>query len=204
MGLTHDELREVLARADEIQNASRQGAELSVELEAVIAAAEEVGLTRPAVERALRERLLLPAAPPAPGTLAFARSADGKHYPAEVLSCSPSEVRVRFLRGSGHTVTLDQLRPCTLLPGERVVCNWPMWGTWTCSVVAYDATKRKVKLSDGWGYTRTFPLAEVWLAPPRKSDDSTNSRARVYAILLGTGAALGALVGAVITGLVLR
>lgn len=47
MGLTHDELRDVLARAEAIQSASRSGEEMSVELEAVIAAAEEVGIARP-------------------------------------------------------------------------------------------------------------------------------------------------------------
>jgi hypothetical protein len=204
MSLTHDELREVLARAEEIQSASRQGEEMSVELEAVIAAAEEVGLARPAVERAIRERLNLPAAPPAVGTVAFAPSADGKLYAAEVLSVSPGEVRVRFLRGSEHSVSLDQLRPCSMIPGERVVCNWPMWGTWTCTVVAYDAAKRKVKLSDGWGYTRTFPLAEVWIAPPRRAEHPGGSRLRVYVTLMGVGAGLGALLGTLITALVLR
>lgn len=203
MGLTHDELREVLARAEEIQTAAQEGEEASVELEAVIAAAEEVGLSRAAVERAIRERLDLPAAPPEVGTLAFARSADGKHYAAEVLSVSPDEARVRYLRGSDHMVTLDQLRPLTLIPGQRLVCNWPMWGPWTCTVVAYDATRRRVKLSDGWGYTRTFPLAEVWLAPPRKPEGTGGSRARVSMRLIGIGAAAGALLGSLITALLL-
>jgi hypothetical protein len=54
MGLTPEELREVLARAEEIQSSSRHGREMSVELELVISAAEEVGLARSAVERALR------------------------------------------------------------------------------------------------------------------------------------------------------
>jgi hypothetical protein len=202
VGLTSDELREVLARAEEIQRASGQSDEMSAELEAVIAAAEEVGLARPAVERALRERLDLPAPPPAVGSLAFASSADGKFYVAEVLSISSEGVRVRFLRGSEHLVAADQLRPCSLIPGERVVCNWPMWGTWTCTVVAYDAARRKVKLSDGWGYTRTFPLSEVWLAPRRK-EVSRRGRARVYLTLIGAGAGLGALLGSIITALLM-
>lgn len=202
MRLTDDELRDVLARAEEIQRASRHGTEMTAELEAVIGAAEEVGLARPAVERALRERLALPAAPPAVGALAFARSADDKFYAAEVLSVSAEGVRVRFLRGSEHVVTLDQLRPCAFLPGERVVCNWPWWGPWTCTVVGYDPVKQRVKLSDGWD-TKTFPIAEVWLADARKARAS-GARTRVYATLIGAGAGVGALVGSIITALLMR
>jgi len=204
MGLTPEQLREVLARAEEIQNSSRHGREMSVELESVISAAEEVGLTRTAVERALRERLDLPAVPPAVGSLAFAQSADGKLYAAEVLSVSPEEARVRFLRGSEHVVALDQLRPCTLIPGERVTVDWPMWGTWTCTVVGYDSAKRRVKLSDGWGYTRIFPLAEVWLTHPRKTEGPSGSRNRIYLRLMGAGAAIGAVVGSLVAFLLLR
>ncbi|MDQ3697069.1 MAG: tudor domain-containing protein [Gemmatimonadota bacterium] len=203
MRLTDEELRDVLARAEEIQRASRHGHEMNAELQAVIGAAEEMGLARPAVERALRERLDLSVTPPEVGTLAFARSADGKFYVAEVLSISTDGVRVRFLRGSEHLVTLDQLRPCSFIPGERLVCNWPWWGPWTCTVVTYDAVKQRVKLSDGWGYTSTFPVAEVWLPPARKAE-ARGARARVYATLIGTGAGLGALVGSIITALLMR
>lgn len=187
----------------EIQRATLHEDEMNEELEAVIGAAEEVGLARPAVERALRERLALPAPRPAVGTLAFARSADGKFYVAEVVSVSTEGVRVRFLRGGEHLVTLDQLRPCAFIPGERVVCNWPWWGPWTCTVVAYDAVKRRVKVSDGSGYTRTFGVAEVWLAAARKAGAS-GARTRVYATLIGAGAGAGALIGSIITALLMR
>jgi len=88
----------------------------------VIGAAEEVGLSRRSVERALAERLNLPATPPVVGSLTWARSADGKAHVAEVLSLSKDEARVRFLRGGEHRVTLDELRPCAFIPGERVAC----------------------------------------------------------------------------------
>jgi hypothetical protein len=200
MRLTDDELQAVLARAEEIQRGLRHGEEMDAELEAVIGAAEEVGIARPAVERALRERLNLPAKPPTVGSLAFAKSADGKFYAAEVLALSRDGVRVRFLRGSEHTVEQDELRPFSFIPGERVVCNWPWWGPWTCTVVAYDAARKRVKVSDGWGYTRTFPVAEVWLPPSRKVD-ARGTRLRVYLTLLGAGAGIGALVGSLVTAL---
>lgn len=202
MRLTDDELRDVLERAEEIQRASRSEDDMHAELEAVIGAAQEVGLTRSAVERALRERLdLFPT--PDVGTLVFARSADGKFYVAEVLSISADDARVRFLRGSDHLVTRDELRPCSLIPGERVVCHWPWWGPWTCTVVAYDAAKQRIKLSDGAGSTKTFPLAEVWLAPARKAD-ARRSSARLQMTLLGAGAGLGAILGSIITALLMR
>jgi hypothetical protein len=202
MRLTDEELRDVLARAEEIERTTRRGDAWNAELQAVIGAAEEVGLSRQAVERALAERLNLPASPPAAGSLAWARSADGRFYVAEVLSASDEGARVRFLRGSEHQLPMDELRPCAFIPGGRVTVDWPMWGTWTCTVVAYDAAKQRVKLSDGWGYTRTFPIADVWLAPVKT--EATTARTRVYAMLLGAGAAAGALIGSIITALLLR
>lgn len=64
MRLTDEELRDVLARAEEIERAARRGDAWNAELAAVIGAAEEVGLSRHAVERALAGRLNLPATPP--------------------------------------------------------------------------------------------------------------------------------------------
>jgi hypothetical protein len=202
MRLTDDELRDVLERAEEIQLATRHGPQWNAEVAAVLSAAEEVGLSRRAVERALRERLNLPALPPAVGSLAWAKSADGKSYVAEVLALSDDGARVRFLGGSEHLVPLDELRSCAFIPGERVVVDWPWWGTWTCTVIAYDAANQCVKLNDGWGYTKTFPISEVWLAP-HKPPHPTSARRKVYATLVGAGLAAGTVIGAIVTALLL-
>ena len=199
MPLDNDEIRSVVARADEIQRRTQRGHATSADLEAVIQAAEAVGIERSAVERALRERLHVPLAPPGVGELVFARSTDGKLYVAEVLASGDQDFRVRFLRGSEHTVALDDLRPCSLLPGEKVVVNWPWWGPWTCTVVSYDAAARTVSVTDGWSETHSFPISEIWLNAPR--DAGANSRARVYAALLGAGATIGAIVGSIVTAL---
>lgn len=203
MHLEDDDIRAVLARAEEIQNSAAHGVS-SAELEAVIEAAEAVGLSRPAVERALRERLNLPSKPITAGDLAFARSADDKYYVAEILTASQEGYRVRFLRGSEHTVSFDELRPCSFLPGERIVCPWPFWGPWTCTVINYDAEKRRVKVSDGWSETREFALEEVWLKSPRRPNPDGRTRARVSATLIGAGAAIGAVIGSILTALLLR
>jgi hypothetical protein len=42
----------------------------------------------------------------------------------DVVSISGDDLRVRFLRGSEHTVTADQVRPCSFVPGQRVMCEW--------------------------------------------------------------------------------
>ena len=202
MRLTDEQLRDVLARAEEIQRESRYGDELSVDLDTVIGAAEEMGLTRPVVERALRERLAL-TAPPRVGELTFAESDNGKFYVARVLSISKEGADVRFLSGGENHVALDQLRRCAFMPGEKVTVDWPWWGTWTCTVVSYNAHGQVVTLSDGWGSTETFPIAEVWINPARDAGPG-QARQRVYMTLLGTGAGLGALIGSIVTALLMR
>lgn len=197
MRLSDDELRDVLARAEEIQRNSRTADSMQSEIEAVIGAGEAVGLPRPALERAIRERLDLSASPPPTGTLVFAQSADGKYYVAEVVDGSSEWVRVRFLRGSEHTVTHEQLRPCAFLPGERVVANWPWWGPWTCTVISYDAAKKKVKLTDGWGETKSFPISEVW----QGSRKPWSGRLRIAVTWLTVGIGLGAAAGATLATL---
>ena len=193
--LSDDDLRDVLARAEEIQKNSRNADYMRAEMEAVIEAGEAVGLTRPAVERALRERLEVGMiAPPDIGSLVFAKSADGKYYVAEVLAIQGEAVRVRFLRGSQHNVPLDQVRPASFLPGERVVVNWPWWGPWTCTVISYDAEKDKVKLSDGWGESKSFRISEVW----QTDRTAWSGKFRIAVTWLSVGIGLGALVGATI------
>ena len=101
-------------------------------------------------------------------------------------------------------VSFDELRPCSFLPGEKVVCPWPFWGPWTCTVLNYDADKRRIKVSDGWSETREFPIEEVWLNTPRRPRSERRARARVYATLIGAGATIGALLGSILTAVLLR
>jgi hypothetical protein len=201
MRLSDDELRDILARAEEIQESKRTADTMQAEFEAVIGAGEAVGLTRVAVERALRERVDL-ATLPAAGSRVFARSADGKFYVADVLSTDEHSVRVQFLRGSEHTVTLEQLRPCSLLPGEKVMVDWPWWGPWKCTIISFDATKQKVKLSDGWGDSKSFRISEIWQNDTKSV--AMGGKTALYAKWLGLGASVGAAVGSIVTWLLMR
>jgi hypothetical protein len=201
MRLTDEQLRDILSRAEEIQSASLSGRDVNAEMEAVIQAGEAVGLQRTAVERALRERLNMPFAPPAVGELVWAKSADDRFYVAELLATSPTGARVRFLQGSEHTVSPDDFRGCSFLPGERVVCHWPWWGPWTCTVLSYDAANGRIHVSDGWGDSHHFPISEVWLKAPKPE---VSNRRRVYLTLFGWGAGAGGLLGAALTWLLMR
>ena len=203
MRLSDDELRDVLTRAEEIQRSSRTAGTMQSEIAAVIEAGEAVGLARPALERALRERLeLVPSVAATPGSLVFAESADGKYYVAEVISTTSDSVRVRFMRGSEHTVTPEQVRAAAFLPGEQVMVDWPWWGPWKCTVISYDSERQLVNLSDGWADARYFDISEVWHAPRKPSWRS--GRWRVYLTTLSVGAGIGALIGSAITALLMR
>jgi hypothetical protein len=195
MGLAHEEMRDVLVRAAEIERTTPTHEDLEI----VMHAAEEVGIPRAAVERALRERLALQLKAPEPGELVFARSTDGKYYVAEVRSVDEEVCRVRYLRGGEHAVSLDEMKPCTFLPGERVMCYWPHWGAWNCTVLSYDAEQGRIKVTDGWGDSHEFPIGEVWLAP-RKA--GSRLRTRVIGLVVGAAAA-GAAVGSVLTAMIL-
>jgi hypothetical protein len=192
MRITDTQLRELLARAEELDRDPHQppGGDIA----GLLGAAEEVGFSRRAVQQALAEQFGLPALPLASGTLVWGRAPDGKFYAAEVLTSAEDTLRVRFLGGSEAHLPLEDLRSCILTPGARITCTWPKWGTWTCTIVSYDPENQRVKLNDGWGSTRWFPLSELWMATPR----TTPARRRMDAVLISSGAALGALITALL------
>jgi hypothetical protein len=71
-------------------------------------------------------------------------------------------------------------------------------------VLSYDASNRRVTVSDGWVETRVLSLDQVWLNAPRRSGHGQRTRTRLYATLIGTGATLGAVIGSIITAWLLR
>lgn len=195
-GLSEEQVRDVLARAEEIQSRSSAGT-----YDSVIAAAEEAGLTRSAITQAIQERVGAFVESPPVGQLVFAKGEKGRYFPAEVVSTSGVHVSIRFLNGSEQTVAFDALRPLTLLPGESVVCPWPDWGFWTCSVVSFDAARRRVRVTDNWGSgEKTFDLDEVFINSPRvQNQESTLSWLLISALTVG-----GGIVGSVLTWLAMR
>lgn len=157
-------IREILRRAEEIHIGAPQ--QDDTEAKAIIKAAEEAGLPRAAVEQALQERLTQSQPTTTPGEFLFAPSADGKLYVAEVVSSNGATTQARFLNGSDISVPTSQTQPANFLPGSKVYANWPSFGWWNCTVISFDKPNRLLRLSDGWGNEKTFPLAEVRINPP--------------------------------------
>ncbi len=200
MHLSDEQLRAVLARAEDIQRSSSVSNAWNTEVQLIVEAAEELGLSRQSIERALAERRDFFPEPPRVGQLTWARSTDGKYYVAQVLGVSSNGATVQFLRGGELNVGADGLRPCAFLPGERIACDWPWWGPWTCSVVGYEPDSRMVRLNDGWGASESFHIADVWIAPDKKPV----TRSRLLWKMMAIGAAMGTVVGAFAAFLALR
>jgi hypothetical protein len=150
---------------------------------------------------ALRERPSYSGPALVPGARVFARSNNGKYYVAEVLAAEPGGCRVEFLSGGEHVVSMDELRPCTFLPGDRVTVDWPWWGVYTCTVVSYDAASECVTLTDGWGSEEVFEMDKVWIEPPK--DEAKRARTRAYG-LVTIGILVGTALGATLTLFFLR
>jgi hypothetical protein len=191
-GLTEEDIREVLARAEEIHLLGEPSSQVDI-----VRAAEEAGLPKEAVEQALRERFF--AEPPKVGDMVFAPSSDGRHYVAEVLAESGSSLKVRFMKGSEATVRADSLKPCGFLPGEEVSVDWPWWGWWGVSVVSYDKANKSVQVTDGWS-EEWFSLDKVRLDPPKTPKAKRKAALWAYTVV-GLLSGIG---GAVVAWIVLR
>lgn len=161
--LSQEQVREVLQRAGEIDQMRLRGIEDLSDVDTVIAAAQEVGVSREAIVQAMQEQLDLLGEPPTAGDRVFAKSANGKFYPAEVTRVNEGTMVVRFLSGGETTLSSKDIRPFNVTPGSKLVCNWPDWGWWTCTVLAYDEAAGKVRISDNWGSEETVALTEVYL-----------------------------------------
>ncbi|AIE84434.1 hypothetical protein [Fimbriimonas ginsengisoli] len=201
--LTETQVHDVIIRAGEIEQRLRSGANTS-ELENVLAAAQEAGLSREAVLQAMQEHLDLLGEPPKEGDLVFAKSTDGKFYAAKLLQVGKGAPRVCFLNGGETNVSFEDIRPLAITPGTRVVCKWPDWGDWTSTVIRYDAQRSTVRVSDGWGSEKTFPLAEIQLDikqfQPKAPIQWANFKWQVAVAF----AAAGGIVGSLLTWLLMR
>lgn len=125
MTLTDDDIRAIVARAEALQ---RLGDIPGADAEALIRAGEELGISRSAMQRAVRERLgtrLTPAA----GDLVFARSADDRFYAAEVLSPAEDGYRVRFLSCDPRSRGVRRLTGLRSSPRSRAAV-WPSFRLW--------------------------------------------------------------------------
>lgn len=156
--LSEQEIRDILVRAVEIDLQVLHGDNMASEIQALVAAAEESGLSRDAVLQAVDEKLNVKPRSVLPGERVFAKSADGKFYVAEVLEVTEGSARIRFMKGGEHHTLIQDTQPCAFLPGSRVVCPWPDFGRWTCTVISYETDEATINANDGWGQLISFPL----------------------------------------------
>lgn len=188
-----NEMREVLARAEAIQSGQALRLEDSGEVEALVEAASEAGLSREAVLQALRERLLA-CAPLAAGETAFAKSADGHSYVANVEEVREHSVIVRFVRGGTAEVRQSDLVRFSPTPGLQIQANYPSWGWWPSTVLGYDEKSMTVSVSDNMGSEYKLPISEVRMPRPKSRSELAWQRIYVGAGIFAAGIGMGLLI----------
>ncbi len=162
--LNENEVKAILKRAEQIH--SGENSSDHSETAALLIAAEEAGLPREAVELALQERLSFQPIAYNSGDLVFASRPDGKMYVARVVLTKSSVIKVRFLNGTEVTLPAEKVVKADLQVGTKVQALWPIHNWHMSTVIAFDQDCGTVKLSDGWGFTKIFPISEIRI--PRK------------------------------------
>lgn len=199
--LSPEEIRTLLERAQEIHQQQQLRLDDSAEVDSLVGAAVEAGVPREAMVQALRERLAAVGRPPEVGDKAFAKSADGRYYVAEVLEADDFQARVRFFSGQEASVPKSDLRPFSILPGQKISANWPSWGWAGANVVGYDPQGLRVEVSD-WASKAWVPLADIRLeTEATKASAAAQAKARLAGFVI---AVMGGGVGAAITYFLMR
>ena len=197
--LSDEELASVVQRAHEISSLHERLGEAPRSLDEYVKVAEEMGVPREAMMQALIERFAFLDKEIEAGLLVFARSEDGRSYPAKVLSSDGDSVKVRFLNGSESRVGRQALQDASFTPGATYEYYSPSMAMFTKSQVSrFDSDAQTVTFSK-WGTEETVPLAKVRTARPRPQGAS-NMGSAIYLVVAGAGG----LIGALATWLVMR
>lgn len=166
---SEEELGATIQRAREIAEQSQTLSVPSSDVEALLSAAEEMGIPRSASLQALKERGLVAEQAWEVDQQVFAPSADGNWYAATLATVDEHTATVRFLGGGERTCPLADLRPFSLVPGMKLEGDLKDWGWWGVVVEGFDTAKGKVRIKhDDWfGEKETLPIQKVRL--PGKS-----------------------------------
>ncbi len=196
-----EEVAAVIRRATEIEEQTRHIAASDDEIAQFVRAAEEMGLSRDATLQALRERLHYSADAYDEGKLVFAKSGDGRYYPAKLLKKGSNEADVRFSTGGEASVSLSALRPFSITPGVKLEYNSPTFMTWTTGdVVRVNPDTGSVTVTCYY-VEETMPLERIRL--PLEKPESAKHRAELWAVGLTSGLS-GAVLGALALWLLRR
>lgn len=192
----------VLRRAEEI---SADGSELlqdRPDLDSIVTAAEEAGMSREAVMIAIRERIAEMAAGIAPGDLAFARSPDGHWYPATCVEHARGRTKVRYLSGGEGTLDPGDVRPFEVSPGMVIQAFSQHYKTWVnAKVERFNPDSRSIT-ARCWYEEDIFALERIRLKGKR-AKTSLLDKSNVILMTAIVGGA-GALIGALVTFFVTR
>ncbi len=164
--LNENEIKTILERAEQIHSATNF--EYESEAAGLLKAAEEAGLPREAIELALKERLSSQQLPCVKGDLIFAPRQDGALHVARVIESKNSVIQAQFLRGTEVTLPIEKVIKADFQFGTKVQAHWPVHNWHKSTVIGFDLEGETVKLSDGWGFTKSFHLSEIRL--PRKKN----------------------------------
>jgi hypothetical protein len=200
--LNPDELRDVLKRADEIEQQTKLLLGPHPEMEEYVRAAEEAGLDRDATLQALRERLSVPLESIKPGTQVFARGGDDHFYVATVKAVNGRSVEVRFVSGADHIADVEELRQFSLTPGRPIQALTNTYKFWSgVKLIRFNRDSGSVTV-DYYGSQEDLPLDRIRLPRERKNVPMiTRGEAWLYAAATGT---VGTLLGAAITYLLTK
>lgn len=202
LGLNDEELRDVLARAQEI-SLEQSYVLREDEVAQYVDAAAEAGIPRDATLQALRERLALIHPHLSEGQLVFAKSGDGRFHAARLVKVETNSATVRFVSGGESVLKLDELRAFSLTPGSKLQHYSSLYGSWiTAQVTRFNAEANSVTLST-WGTEETVPLDKVRLPVRHDEADFTDQAYRAGVWLVG-GLAGGGAIGALVTWLLMR
>jgi hypothetical protein len=196
--LSDEELAAVVQRAHEIQSLQGRLEESRTSMDDYVRVAEEMGVNREAMVQALTERFAFLDREIEPGLLVFAKSGDGRCYPAKVVTTNGDMVSVRFLNGGEARVGRHELQEATFAPGAQYEFLSPSYQMYCKAQVSrFDRDSLTVTFNY-WGTEETVPLAKVRMPKPRAKGSVPPW---VYALVasLSTG-----VVGAIVTWLVMR
>lgn len=162
MQLEQNEVREILARAQEIQSTRHESQMNQAEIETFLQAAEESGMQREAVLQALRERFIVPGVDSlSAGELVLAKGADNHWYIAKVRSHVGQSTEVEFYNGSVAKMPTSDISPLDLKPGMKASAYLTSYAMWCgVKVLSVNLNAGTVRISC-WGSEETIPFENL-------------------------------------------
>ncbi len=197
--LNQEELAQVVQRAHEIESVQERLEATDNTIDDYVSAAGEMGISEAAMRQALEERFAFIVGEIEEGTLVFAKSGDGRSYPAKVKSVGEKAIDVEFLNGGSATVSRHELQEANFSPGTRFSYYSPMNMSYINGAVVSVNRTALTATFNTWGIEETVPLSKVRINKP---SNFPKLEFKTWMLIAG-GVLSGGVIGALIT-MVLR